>query len=407
MKRMTGWKAASLAAIVAAAGIHGGAASAQPTYKIGISGAATGPASPSYLPHIEGLRIYLSQLNDKGGVNGHKIDFILLDDKAAPSEAANNAKRLMDDDQVLAVALMSLSSTYAPMFQAAARTKTPLLLLGQAVCPANASTPQMNPYVFCGGSTSDPNTAGYWQVPLVKALANKNKDKLKLALVAMDIPISRQGIDNMEKLAGEMKIEVVDKQSVPPAAADVSGAAARIIANNANYVTSWAPVTTAVQILGALRRQGWNGWFIHNHSAEAEDTLRQLKDPKLVMSPEYAFSVDKLPVFTEIEAAAKKYGVNLPVDTLTLGWASGMMLEAALRQCGMPCSREKLLAVLNTANVETAGIYPDAVKWTKEDHTRPASFTAYAWDPKSSSVKRITEWSKVKAGDFATVKVID
>ena len=56
------------------------------------------------------------------------------------------------------------------------------------------------------------------------------------------------------------------------------------------------------------------------------------------MSPEYAFSVDKLPVFTEIEAAAKKYGVNLPVDTLTLGWASGMMLEAALKQCGMPCS---------------------------------------------------------------------
>ena len=52
------------------------------------------------------------------------------------------------------------------------------------------------------------------------------------------------------------------------------------------------------------------------------------------MSPEYAFSVDKLPVFSEIEAAAKKYGVNLPVDTLTLGWASGMMLEAALKQCG-------------------------------------------------------------------------
>ena len=114
----------------------------------------------------------------------------------------------------------------------------------------------MNPYVFCGGSTSDPNTAGYWQVPLVKALADKNKDKLKLALVAMDIPISRQGIDNMEKLAGEMKIEVVDKQAVPPAAADVSGAAARIIANNANYVTSWAPVTTAVQMLGALATPG-------------------------------------------------------------------------------------------------------------------------------------------------------
>jgi branched-chain amino acid transport system substrate-binding protein len=395
-----------LAALAAAIGLTT-QAPAQSAYKIGISGAATGPASPSYLPHIEGFRTYLRQLNDKGGVNGNKIDFVLLDDKAAPSEAANNAKRLMDDDGVITVALMSLSSTYAPMFQSATRTKTPVLLLGQAVCPATAANAGTSPYVFCGGSTSDPNTAGYWQVPLVKALADKNRDDLKLALVAADIPISRQGIDNMERLAANLGVKVVDKQAIPPAAADVSGAASRIVASGANYVTSWAPVTTAVQMLGALRRQGWNGWFVHNHSGDAEDTLRQLKDPKLVMSPEYAFTVEKLPVFGEIEAAAKKYGVNLPVDTLSLGWASGMVLEAALKQCGTPCTREKLLDALNAVSVETAGIYPDPVKWTKEDHTRPASFTAYAWDPKTSSVKRITDWARVKAGTLATVKVLD
>ena len=42
----------------------------------------------------------------------------------------------------------------------------------------------------------------------------------------------------MEKLAGEMGSRSVDKQAIPPAAADVSGAAARIISNKANYVTS-------------------------------------------------------------------------------------------------------------------------------------------------------------------------
>ena len=271
--------------------------SAQTAYKIGISGAATGPASPSYLPHIEGIRTYLRQLNDNGGINGVKVDVVFVDDKASPSEAASNAKRLMDDEEVLAVGLMSLSSTYAPMFQAATRTKTPILLLGQAVCPGNAATAQMNPFVFCAGSTSDPNTAGFWQVPLVKALAEKHGETLKLALVAADIPISRQGIDNMEQIAKKLNIDVVDKQALPLGAADVSGAASRIIASGATYVTSWAPVTTAVQMLGALRRQGWQGWFVHNHSAEAEDTLRQLKDPKLVMSPEYAFTVEKLPVF--------------------------------------------------------------------------------------------------------------
>jgi len=380
-------------------------AGAQDAFKIGISGAATGPASPSYLPHIEGIRAYVRQLNDKGGVAGKKVDLVILDDKASPTEAASNAKKLMDDEQALAVGLMSLSSTYAPMFQAATRTKTPVLLLGQAVCPANAAGPQMNPLVFCAGSTSDPNTAAYWQVPLVKAIADTNKDTLKLALVAADIPISRQGVDTMEQIAGKMGVAVVDKQAIPPAAADVSGAAARIIASGANYVTSWSPVTTAVQMLGALRRQGWTGWYIHNHSAEAEETLRQLKDPKLVMSPEYAFSVEKLPVFDEMQAAAKKYGVTVAADSLALGWASGMVLEAALKECGANCTRDSLAEALLKINVQTAGIYPDPVRWTKDSHIREASFTAYVWDPATQSVKRITDWSRVKAGDLANVKM--
>jgi len=378
---------------------------AQSSFKIGISGAATGPASPNYSPNIEGLRTYVRALNDRGGVNGSKVELIVLDDKAAPSEAASNAKRLMDDEQVLAIGLMSLSSTYAPVFQEATRTKTPVLLLGMGVCPANATGPQMNPLVFCGGSTSDPNTAAAWQVPLVKALAEKNKDTLKLALVAMDIPISRQGVDTMEKIAGTIGVEVVDKQAIPPGAADVSGAAARIISKEANYATSYAPVSTTVNMLGALRRQGWNGWYVHNHSSDAEDMLRQLKDPKLVMSPEYSFTVEKLQIFEEIGAAAKKYDVNLPVDKLTLGWASGMVLEAALKKCGEGCTREKLLDSLVGLNVQTGGIYPDPINWTKDDHRRPASFVAYVWDEKSQSVKRITEWAKFKEGEPAIAKM--
>ena len=212
--------ATALTCLAVTAGV--GAALAQSTFKIGVSGAATGPASPNYSPNIEGLRTYVRALNDRGGVNGSKVELIVLDDKAAPSEAASNAKRLMDDEQVLAVGLMSLSSTYAPVFQAAARTKTPVLLLGMGVCPATATGPQMNPFVFCSGSTSDPNTAAAWQVPLVKALAEKNKDKRKLALIAMDIPISRQGVDTMEKIAGTIGLEVADKQAIPPAAAAIS-----------------------------------------------------------------------------------------------------------------------------------------------------------------------------------------
>jgi hypothetical protein len=65
------------------------------------------------------------------------------------------------------------------------------------------------------------------------------------------------------------------------------------------------------------------------------------------MSPEYAFTVEKLPVFDEIGAAAKKYEVNLPVDKLSLGWASGMILEAALRNA-VPAARARSCSTRST-----------------------------------------------------------
>jgi hypothetical protein len=84
-----------------------------------------------------------------------------------------------------------------------------------------------------------------------------------------------------------------------------------------------------------------------------------------------------------------------------------MILEAALKKCGAGCTREKLLDALNGLSVETGGIYPDPVSWTRDDHRRPASFVAYAWDEKSQSVKRISEWARVKGGDGVTAKMID
>jgi hypothetical protein len=126
-----------------------------------------------------------------------------------------------------------------------------VLLLGMGVCPANAVGPQMNPLVFCGGSTSDPNVAAVWQVPLVKALAERNKDKVKLALVAMDIPISRQGVDRMEQVAGDARARGRRQAGDP---ARIRGRERRGSTHHlqgGELCDSYAPVSTTVAMLGA------------------------------------------------------------------------------------------------------------------------------------------------------------
>ena len=70
-------------------------AAAQESYVVGVSGALTGPAAGTNAPPIEGLRLYVDRLNAGGGVNGKKIQLIVLDDQAEPSKAAANAKRLL------------------------------------------------------------------------------------------------------------------------------------------------------------------------------------------------------------------------------------------------------------------------------------------------------------------------
>jgi branched-chain amino acid transport system substrate-binding protein len=47
---------------------------------------------------------YLRMINSKGGVNGRKIELIQLDDAYSPPRAVEQTRRLVDSDEVLAIA---------------------------------------------------------------------------------------------------------------------------------------------------------------------------------------------------------------------------------------------------------------------------------------------------------------
>src|SRR4051812_41969845 len=104
-------------------------------YKVGVSAAITGPVAGTYAPSYEGLKIYLDRLNERGGIDGHKVNAIYLNNQAAPPRAVADSKRLVDEEKVIVMVNISTSATYAPMVADAKRTQTPLIFLGSAVCP--------------------------------------------------------------------------------------------------------------------------------------------------------------------------------------------------------------------------------------------------------------------------------
>jgi ABC-type branched-subunit amino acid transport system substrate-binding protein len=70
--------------------------------KLGNTGPYSGPAS-SYGTIPKSMAAYYRMVNDQGGVNGRKINFISYDDGYAPPKTVEMTRKLVEQDQVLAV----------------------------------------------------------------------------------------------------------------------------------------------------------------------------------------------------------------------------------------------------------------------------------------------------------------
>ena len=369
-----------VAAMAAKAGL------AQDRYAIGLTGALTGPPASTYAPAVEALRIYIDGVNAAGGVNGKKIDLIVQDDSAEPGKATANAKRLIAQDQVVLMLDASLSSTFAPVVAEAKRAGVPVLF-ASSVCPKEVYPPA-DALQFCStafASTYDSRAA----LAFIKQTAT---GPVKLGLSAMAIPLSRAEMDFAEQQAPSLGMTVVDKEVIPPPAADYTPFATNLKDAGANWVFSWAPWVTQVRTLEALRRLDWKGDYIAWAHIEAEGELARLKDGSLFVIGANTLFQDRLPVHEQIATAANKAHAQYPPQQMTEGWIAGMVVEAALKAAGTPTTPDKLAAAMASLRVDTKGLRGGPIEWTKENHFRTRQYyRIYKWDAAKGAIVEASE----------------
>src|SRR5476649_2193304 len=68
--------------------------------KIGTTTPYSGPAS-AYAAGAVSATAYFTMINEQGGVNGRKINFISLDDAYSPPKTVEQIRRLIESDEVL------------------------------------------------------------------------------------------------------------------------------------------------------------------------------------------------------------------------------------------------------------------------------------------------------------------
>ncbi|OKO81034.1 ABC transporter substrate-binding protein [Bradyrhizobium sp. NAS96.2] len=90
----------ALAVTPALAQQHYGPGVTDSSIKIGTTTPYSGPAS-AYSAGAISITAYFAMINDQGGVNGRKINFISLDDAYSPPKTVEQIRRLIESDEVL------------------------------------------------------------------------------------------------------------------------------------------------------------------------------------------------------------------------------------------------------------------------------------------------------------------
>ena len=378
----------ALAAVVPLAG----SAAAEDAYTVGFSAALTGRGSGIYAPVKDAFDVYFKEVNAKGGINGHPVKIIFSDNAAQPSKAAADAKKFVTQDKVVLMLNASLSSTYAPMIQVAKRFKVPIFFAG-SVCPAEVYPSKPDALEFCSTSFAAKYDSRF-AVSFMKEMA---KGPIKLALVSMNIPVSRGEIDFAATLAeNDKSFTVTGKESIPPPTPDYTPFATKIKDSGANWVYAWAPWVTQVKTLEALRKLGWKGNYIAFAHIQAEQELERLKDDKFYVFGANALFVDDSAMHKLIKESSKKEKTIYPYQKLTEGWIAAMVLEEALQRTPWPATPEKVRAAMNSVKVELKGLRGGPLVWTPSNHFRTVNYyRVYKWDAKTDGIEIVKDWTPV------------
>jgi branched-chain amino acid transport system substrate-binding protein len=139
--------------------------------KIGNTGPYSGPAS-SYATVNKSMAAYYRMVNDQGGVNGRKINFISYDDGYSPPKTVEQVRKLVEQDEVLCTAGTLGTPTNSAIWNYMNQKKVPQLFV--ATGATKWDDPKHHPWTIGW----QPNYQSEGRVYAAYILANKPDGKI-------------------------------------------------------------------------------------------------------------------------------------------------------------------------------------------------------------------------------------
>jgi branched-chain amino acid transport system substrate-binding protein len=357
--------------------------------KIGNTNPYSGPAS-AYGTIGKTITAYFKKVNDEGGINGRKINFITYDDAYTPPKTVEMVRKLVEQDQVAALFQTLGTPTNTAIHKYVNQQKVPHLFV------ATGATKWDDPKNFPWTMGFQPNYQTEGRVYASYIL--KNIPDAKIGILYQNDDYGKDYVKGMEDGLGAAAAKlIVLKQSHEVTDPTIDSQIINLKNSGANVFFNVTIPKFAVQAIRKAHDIGWKPThFLNNVSSsyasvlkpagvEASRGLITALYTKVVTDPQW--KSDK--GFQEWIAFMKKYypDGSLEDDSNFFGYSAAILMAQVIKQCGNDLSRENIMRQAeNLKGVDLPFLLPGIkVDTSPTDHApiqqeRLAKFNGEYWE---------------------------
>jgi branched-chain amino acid transport system substrate-binding protein len=289
---------------------------------------------------------YFKKINDAGGINGRKINFVSYDDAYSPPKAVEQARKLVESDEVLLIfnSLGTPSNSAIQKYMNA--KKVPQLFV------ATGATKWNDPKDFPWTMGWQPNYQSETQIYAKYIL--KNKPDAKIAVMYQNDDYGKDYLKGLrDGLGAKAASMIVAEESFETSEPTVDSHIVKLKSTNADIFINIATPKFAAQAIKKMAEIGWKPMhFLNNVSASVGSVIKPagFENAQDIISAAYLKDAsdkqwDNDPGMKEFYAFMNKdfpEGDKLDGGTV-VGYGVAQTLVQVLKQCGDNLTRENVM----------------------------------------------------------------
>jgi branched-chain amino acid transport system substrate-binding protein len=343
------------------------------TIRVGNIMPYSGPAS-AYGAIGRAMTAYFKMVNDRGGINGRVIDFVSYDDAYSPPKTVEQARKLVESDEVLLVAGSFGTAGNSAIQRYLNQKHVPQLFVVSGASRFN--DPEHFPWTMGLGATYRIETSIY------AAYLLKEKPSAKIAVLYQNDDAGKELLKGVKEGLGDKVAQIVAESAYEVTEPTVDSHVVTLKASGADVLFSLATPKFAAQSIKKAAEIDWHPLhFLPVVSASIGATLAPagLQNSKGVISA--AFLKDATdpqwsddPGMAHYRDFLSKYmpDADRSDALLASGYTTAQAVELVLRRCGDNLTRDNVMK--QAASLEHVSF--DLLLPGIELNTSPRDFTA-------------------------------